>query len=702
MSTVADDRPAMRKFCADVLALDETRDVVEIASLVDAWKSASTRVSVRNKAEAEAGVANVPRALNKVEVQELLVKFQNVHGIKLEDKTIPASTTLEQVFDQVEQGEFKNMSLVQFLSREDAEADILGATVEKGTGTLKIKKGYGECQKPRNPEEFRRRMSVVANSYLMAQLKYPQKSSLRGIQPQHFLKYLDLMLGDHVLGLKARDKDGQVIATPDFDLMLAYDYQVRRQMVKLVNEGATMAEALKEAMADTTIKERHFLTPNVYSQVSSTASSRSEGFRQRSRSQHGAGGHGMRSVGISPGARAKARRAAARARIAKASRFMTRRRMDVRFAGSGTTLESAAASTAAACMCANTALAVIQCMHVMVRARRTRLAPQPMVEKRLERGSGRSQPHPPNQKSTTRGIRSCRVLYLFSGASRKASVASFLQELAAGAEMEFEVHEIDIQNSIEWDLADKSLQRRLLQELAEGTYHVVLITPPCSTWSRVRGANCRGPPMIRSRAYPWGFPWLSKRHLKDAELGNVLIRFMVEVLQVLEQHPRSAEGALVLVFGEHPEDLGTIWREEDGMRMEPASIWQLAELRALVTEQNPLQLSTIAFNQCCWGAPYRKPTRLLTNLSLLKHWGPSTWPQFDSQGRYAGPAIDLCTCKPTVSLARTAGDTNFRTTATSIYPEAMDKAIAAAILHQISEAPPPLKRGEGRGRRRRR
>ena len=54
-------------------------------------------------------------------------------------------------------------------------------------------------------------------------------------------------------------------------------------------------------------------------------------------------------------------------------------------------------------------------------------------------------------------------------------MASFLQELATGAEMEFEVHEIDIQNSIEWDLADKSLQRRLLQELAEGTYHVVLI-----------------------------------------------------------------------------------------------------------------------------------------------------------------------------------------------------------------------------------
>ena len=263
MSTIADNRTAMRSFCVDVLGMDAAHDVVEIASLVDTWESASTRITVRNKAEAEAGVASMPRALNKVEVQELLVKFQKVHGIKLEDRNTPATSTLEQIFDQIEQGELKNMSLVQFLSREDAEADILGATVEKGTGTLKIKKGYGECQKPRGPEEFRKRMSVVANSYLMAQLKYPQKASLRDLQPQHFLKYLDLMLGDHVLGLKARDKDGTVIASPDFDLMLSYDFQIRRQMVKLINEGATMVEALKEAMTDTTIKERYSHTERV-------------------------------------------------------------------------------------------------------------------------------------------------------------------------------------------------------------------------------------------------------------------------------------------------------------------------------------------------------------------------------------------------------------------------------------------------------
>ena len=281
LSTVADDRAGMRRFCVDSLGLDEARDVIDIASMVDAWESSSTRMSVRHKAEAEAGLASQPRALNKVEIQDLLTKFQSVHGLKLEDKNIPAASTLEQIFDQVEQGELKNMSLVQFVSREDAEADVLGATIEKGTGALKVKKGYGECPKPRSPEEFRRRMAVVSHAYLLAQLKFPQKAILRDLQPVHFLKYLDLMLGEHVLGLKAKNQAGETVASPEFDLMLSYDFQVRRNMVKLANEGRLLHEALKESMADTTIKERYFLTPNVYSQVA-LGHGRSDSWRSRS------------------------------------------------------------------------------------------------------------------------------------------------------------------------------------------------------------------------------------------------------------------------------------------------------------------------------------------------------------------------------------------------------------------------------------
>ena len=89
----------MRKFCADVLHLDETNDVIDIASMVDAWESSSIRMAVRHKAEVEVGLASQPRALNKVEIQDLLVKFEAVHGIKLENRNVPAAATLEQIFD---------------------------------------------------------------------------------------------------------------------------------------------------------------------------------------------------------------------------------------------------------------------------------------------------------------------------------------------------------------------------------------------------------------------------------------------------------------------------------------------------------------------------------------------------------------------------------------------------------------------------
>ena len=82
--------------------------------------------------------------------------------------------------------------------------------------------------------------------------------------------------------------------------------------------------------------------------------------------------------------------------------------------------------------------------------------------------------------------------------------------------------------------------------------------------------------MIRSRQSCHGdFHGWQTEHTKDAELGNVLIVFMLDVLDALEQCPVTSAGHAVLVFGEHPEDLGIAYREEDGMLMDPASIWQL-------------------------------------------------------------------------------------------------------------------------------
>eukprot|EP00438_Fugacium_kawagutii_P025748 Skav221044 [mRNA] locus=scaffold1448:253014:254372:+ [translate_table: standard] len=283
LSTIADDRAGMRTFCQSSLGLTAAANMVDIAAVVDAWEASTTRMRVRHKAEAEASLSSLPRTMPKVEIQDLLTRFEALHGYKLDDKSTPATSTLELIFDQVEAGELKNMSLKQMVSREDTENEVIGATIEKGTGAIKIRKGYGECAKPKSPEEFRRRMTVLANSYLLAQLKFPQKAYLRDLRPLHWLRYVEFLLGEHVLGLKATNKEGDPIASPELETVLNYDYQLRRQLVKLVNEGKTMIQALKDVVVDPALKERHFVTPHVMSLMSSSTSGRKP-WQERSRS----------------------------------------------------------------------------------------------------------------------------------------------------------------------------------------------------------------------------------------------------------------------------------------------------------------------------------------------------------------------------------------------------------------------------------
>ena len=178
----------------------------------------------------------------------------------------------------------------------------------------------------------------------------------------------------------------------------------------------------------------------------------------------------------------------------------------------------------------------------------------------------------------------------------------------------------------------------------------------------------------------WGFPWVSKKYEKELKIGNDLVRFSIRVWVTVNMFPVSADGFLIFLFG------------EDQVLFEPASIWQLKEIRSLV-DQPGSTIGTVAINQCCWGAPYRKPTRLLSTSLQVLSWGSSTWPSFDEQGFYQGPLQKNCGCHISRSLARTAADEAFRTTGTDMYPPALDEGIADAIMHrflQQSFAPPKV------------
>ena len=181
-------------------------------------------------------------------------------------------------------------------------------------------------------------------------------------------------------------------------------------------------------------------------------------------------------------------------------------------------------------------------------------------------------------------------------------MVAYLKSAAEKRGWDLAADEIALRRSSSMDLTEEQLQDRLISLIEQGWYHVVICTPPCSTWSRVRMANLRGPPPLRNRLHLWGFPWVCRRYEKELRVGNELVRFSIRVWTAVCLHPLTPDGFRVFLLGEHPEDLGG--HQARGSSFHRTSIWQIQAIRDLVGKPGTT-LGTFAISQCCWGAPYR-------------------------------------------------------------------------------------------------
>ena len=103
-----------------------------------------------------------------------------------------------------------------------------------------------------------------------------------------------------------------------------------------------------------------------------------------------------------------------------------------------------------------------------------------------------------------------KVLYLFSGRSRRSGLANHLRRAGITQGVTTIVKEVDIlQNKRQHDLMQKARRIHYLELVKNGVFHLVAASPPCGTFSRARGANKQGPSPVRSRDHPRGLPHLT-------------------------------------------------------------------------------------------------------------------------------------------------------------------------------------------------
>ena len=176
------------------------------------------------------------------------------------------------------------------------------------------------------------------------------------------------------------------------------------------------------------------------------------------------------------------------------------------------------------------------------------------------------------------------------------------------------------------DLTKPEIQDKWIDRVENGDFDIVIHSPPCGSWSRANYANNLPPKPCRSQRHPWRFPHNSLAQRKRAEKGDIFVHFTIRAIQAAQR--AKARGFQVASLLEHPEDLGRTHRGE------PASIWQLPDLRSAF---GCGRFWAVAGHQCQFDVDFKKPTRIFSDIEGMEDFGFCGWPQFDAGGWYTGP-----------------------------------------------------------------
>ena len=271
-----------------------------------------------------------------------------------------------------------------------------------------------------------------------------------------------------------------------------------------------------------------------------------------------------------------------------------------------------------------------------------------------------------------------KILYVFSGKSRKGSVSHWCRKLASRFSIAVEVEMIDIKVRPHLDLTKESVRKRVLSKLQTGHYHAIILSPPCSTFSRAPWSNRQGPRPVRSFVHHRGLRRLTWSERKKADWGNTLMDFTYELIQT------AINKEVRFILFENPEDLGALQQGPyEGQR--PASMWQDEKFLALLQTG---QIDTVAFYQQDFGTEYLKPTRLMLRGFTLHEAFAEGTPQFDDQGFYQGPLQKRQATNHLIGQA----NSKFNTTGSEQWPSDFCKWVATQMLTNSST---PIASGGG-------
>jgi hypothetical protein len=263
-TALGDDRAAIRTGCLQDFAIpnDTPEARAQTASVVAAWETAREYMAKEVELKAEAKVLGQPRILQIHERQAMIRAVENIHG-QLNDSECPFSDYLSLKAEETECNEPTAAPLAEILSKQASSNSQIQSAVDS-TGHIRVTRTKAKAKMPGSTEEYRKVMKVEMFAWLAMASRYKAKHWLHGLTAVPFQKFTEYILGDRVYGLQipsASGDSGSQRVKPDWSIVLAYEFKLRKEAMKKVMAGHSLAEALEAVIRDPDLKEAYFTTP---------------------------------------------------------------------------------------------------------------------------------------------------------------------------------------------------------------------------------------------------------------------------------------------------------------------------------------------------------------------------------------------------------------------------------------------------------
>ena len=181
-----ESRAGMRTVSKEVFGVDSDTPAgrLEVAKLLGIWETCKEHIAKETQIRAEARALGFTRPATFNEKTSMKKLVEARHG-RIPTNETPSSAYVSEKLEEVENNEPVASTLDMVASAEDSEAQNIAQSYDSAGRVQMIKKRI-KAKMPASPEEFRCKLRIEGNLWMMLSVKFPNKPYLRDLDPGVF------------------------------------------------------------------------------------------------------------------------------------------------------------------------------------------------------------------------------------------------------------------------------------------------------------------------------------------------------------------------------------------------------------------------------------------------------------------------------------------------------------------------------------